>query len=427
MLSQLAEKAAFVNYLPRLTQATVDDGDPTPAYLLDDITKITFQSTTLSNQLVDYLIHRLTKSTSTTVKIKVLKIIMYLVNNGHTSFRQQLRLHDDSIKNILHHSGPADPLLGLTLYKDAQKLAQDALDLLFNPEMMAEEEENAMVMESPYVFMAGMGASAHSTSKYEGFGNTSKDREGTVTDKMLDYLGRFIHPSDDQMSEAIRAALHCSPGDYQPVAVAGTLIDPVLSTDIPPTKTSFVKNHIPGRAGGGWESDEDEDNEIGSIQNVPRAKPKTASVLQVTSNILDLDADPLVDNTLKHAQHIVSKFIKIPGFPSIEELDEVCSICATVGYSHIFKALLTFSNELRNSPKDGQVLRILFLYEWLYHHDVSIQSAVDRDTVEILNSIVDLDLPTCKSKARKVKLLYDKVSRHLIDPNNPAVSTSDSN
>lgn len=59
---------------------------------------------------------------------------------------------------------------------------------------------------------------------------------------MLDYFGRFINPSDDQTSEAIRAALHSSPGDYQPVAVAGSLIDPVLASDITPAKTSFVKS-----------------------------------------------------------------------------------------------------------------------------------------------------------------------------------------
>lgn len=65
---------------------------------------------------------------------------------------------------------------------------------------------------------------------------------GTVTDKMLDYLGRLIHPSDEQTSEFIRAALHSSPGDYQPVAVAGALIEPVFASELPTPKASpFIK------------------------------------------------------------------------------------------------------------------------------------------------------------------------------------------
>lgn len=54
----------------------------------------------------------------------MLKIILYIINLGHVSCRQQLRLNDGALKDVLHLSGPADPLLGNTLYKDAQKLTQ---------------------------------------------------------------------------------------------------------------------------------------------------------------------------------------------------------------------------------------------------------------------------------------------------------------
>ena len=67
---------------------------------------------------------------------------------------------------------------------------------------------------------------------------------GTVTDKMLDYLGRLIHPSDDETSEAIRAALHSSPGDYQPVAVGGALIEPVFTSECSaPKPPPFIKSN----------------------------------------------------------------------------------------------------------------------------------------------------------------------------------------
>lgn len=53
--------------------------------------------------------------------------MIYVIKNGHISFRQQLRQHDGAIKNATVHSGPADPMLGNSLYKDVQKLAQVCL------------------------------------------------------------------------------------------------------------------------------------------------------------------------------------------------------------------------------------------------------------------------------------------------------------
>ncbi|XP_034243567.1 AP-4 complex accessory subunit Tepsin-like [Thrips palmi] len=413
MLSQLAGKATFVNYLPRLTQATSDDGEPTAGYLLEEITKITFQSVASSHQLVDYLIHRLNKS-STQVKIKVLKIMIYVINNGHLSFRQQLRQHDGSIKNATLHSGPADPMFGNTLYKDVQKLAQDTLDSLFNPETIKEEETDPRALspiESQPTFMSGMGATAQSNGKYEGFGNAMKEREGTVTDKMLDYLGRLIHPSDDQTSEFIRAALHSSPGDYQPVAVAGALTDPVFTAPLPmPSMASYVKSHVPGRAGGGWESDEDNENEF---QN--SSGPEAAEILlgdpqtELSLNLQTQNDAVSDDNTFLEIQDVLNKFSQALGVPSIDDLDEVCAKCAAIGLSQTWTALLRM-NLSKCTHQDG-VMRILLLWEWLYHYDSSTQQALIQNGAQVLDEVMANTAITeaSLSKVKKLKLLLRQV------------------
>lgn len=413
MFSQLAGKATFVNNLPRLTQATSDDEEPTAGYLLDEITKISFQSVSTSHQLVDYLIHRLNKS-STQVKIKVLKILIYVMNNGHTSFRQQLRQHDGSIKNATLHSGPADPMLGNTLYKDVQKLAQETLNILFDPETIKEEENDPRALspiESPPTFMGGMGATAHSTGKYEGFGNAMKEREGTVTNKMLDYLGRLIHPSDEQTSEVIRAALHSSPGDYQPVAVAGALTDPVFTTQLPtPSKASYIKSHVPGRAGGGWESDEDNENEF---QNLPAPEgsleiPVVDVDNDLPTNIQTQNDTVSKDSSLLEIQDVLNKYSRTCGLPSVDELDEICAKCATIGLSQTCTALILLN--LSECTQQNQVLRILLLWEWLYHHDISAQQALIKNGAQLLDEVMANTAITeaSSAKVKKLKLLFEK-------------------
>ena len=398
-----------------MTQATSDDGDPTPGYLLEEIRNITFQSPSCCQQLVDYLIYRLNKSSSA-VKFKVLKIIMYLINNGQVTFRQQLRQHDGSIKNAVCHSGPPDPLLGNTLYKDVQKLAQDTLDSMFNPEMIKEDEVDANILaplDSPAVFMTGMGANARSSGKYEGFGNTPKDREGTVTDKMLDYIGRLIHSSDEQTSEVIRAALHSSPGDYQPVPVSGELIEPVFQSELPtPKAPPFSKTHVPGRAGGGWESDGDENDESLQTEKIP------VTMSDLSSSCLDVD----VSITLKHLEHAVdngnldetqelfTNFCECSGIPSVDELDEICAKCSIIGFSQVLKVLPTLGSEFIKTSNENGLMRVLLVWEWLYHHDNAMHQALSLHRTELFDQVIsNLDLPSaCKTKAKKLKILHDR-------------------
>lgn len=71
----------------------------------------------------------------------------------------------------------------MTLKKEIGRILQDTLDVLFDPETIKGEETDPRALspiESPPAFMGGMGATAHTTGKYEGFGNAMKEPGGKV-------------------------------------------------------------------------------------------------------------------------------------------------------------------------------------------------------------------------------------------------------
>lgn len=54
-------------------------------------------------------------------------------------------------------------------------------------------------------------------------------------------------------------------------------------------------------------------------------------------------------------------------------------------------------------------MRILLLWEWLYHYDCTVHQALTHDKAEMLDNVVaNLELPSaCRSKARKLKLIHE--------------------
>jgi hypothetical protein len=112
------------------------------------LSEITFQVPSQCHQLAEYLNRRLEKPsacvklkvirkicnikiTSFTMKqvflvllFQVLKIIIYLIRNGHPNFRQYFRRNDGHLKLAVMYNGPPDPLLGTSPYENVRKTAQ---------------------------------------------------------------------------------------------------------------------------------------------------------------------------------------------------------------------------------------------------------------------------------------------------------------
>ena len=107
----------------------------------------------------------------------------------------------------------------------------------------------------------------------------------TVTEKVMDVLEKFMNPIDDT-AEKIKSALSSSPGDYKAVPIEAQVdISTKVQKTIPRVRGTvnfihmemelscrnwnfeinvyeFLTAHVPGRAGGGWESDDDEVPEL---------------------------------------------------------------------------------------------------------------------------------------------------------------------
>ncbi|XP_023701948.1 AP-4 complex accessory subunit Tepsin isoform X3 [Cryptotermes secundus] len=263
VLSEIVDKVSFANFLPLLTRATAENEEPTAGYMFKEIEKITFQVPPQCQQLAEYLNRRLEKP-SACVKLKVLKIMIYLIQNGHLSFRSYLRRNDGYIKLAGMYNGPPDPLLGMSPYENVRKTAQELLDMLFNPDLVQQDDTGVVVQteEKGRLQLGGLGSTGNAKGKYEGFGSSPVDREETIKGKMMDMLEKFIYPTDET-AEKIKSAMTSSPGHYEAVRV-NLLMDSNVDIQSAQAQTAsvMIKAHVPGHAGGGWESDEDIPKEL---------------------------------------------------------------------------------------------------------------------------------------------------------------------
>lgn len=82
-----------------LNRATSDKSEPTPGYLFSDIAKLTFESSEMSHDLMNYLLSRLKKK-SVHTKLKTLKILKYCVEKGDEGFVQDLQKRSEDLRLV---------------------------------------------------------------------------------------------------------------------------------------------------------------------------------------------------------------------------------------------------------------------------------------------------------------------------------------
>ncbi|XP_029193085.2 AP-4 complex accessory subunit tepsin-like isoform X2 [Acropora millepora] len=151
------DRVSFAKKIPMLKKYTSDDDNPTPGYIFQDINQITYETITSCNSLLDFLINRL-KKRSPCVKYKVLKILCYLANNGHSEFRSGLRHKAAVIREAESFTGEMDYLRGDSLNQRVRATASELIGLLFNVESSETTSMHSMI--------------GPSGKKMEGFGNS---------------------------------------------------------------------------------------------------------------------------------------------------------------------------------------------------------------------------------------------------------------
>nr|BAT46535.1 ENTH domain containing 2 [Tokudaia muenninki] len=245
----LRDRLNFLHRLPILLKGTSDDDIPCPGYLFEEIAKISHESLGSSQCLLEYLLNRL-DSSSGHVKLKVLKILLYLCGHGSSSFLLILRRNSALIQEATAFAGPPDPLHGNSLYQKVRAAAQDLGSTLFSDAMPQPPSQPPQTLPP-----AGMGAQARPHGALQGFGYTKESgRTGSAGETFLSTIQRAA----EVVANAVR------PGPDNPCTKGPLPYGETYQPAVTPSASHTHPNpaavlgaravrHQPGQAGGGWD------------------------------------------------------------------------------------------------------------------------------------------------------------------------------
>lgn len=246
----LRDRLSFLHRLPILLKGTSDDDIPCPGYLFEEIAKISHESLGSSQCLLEYLLNRL-DSSSGHVKLKVLKILLYLCGHGSPSFLLTLRRNSALIQEATAFAGPPDPLHGNSLYQKVRAAAQDLGSTLFSDAVPPPPSQPPQALPP-----AGMGAQARPHGALQGFGYTKQwGRTGSAGESFLSTI--------QKAAEVVANAVRPGPenASAQGLLPRGDTYQPAVtppSSHTLPNPGNLVLGaravrHQPGQAGGGWD------------------------------------------------------------------------------------------------------------------------------------------------------------------------------
>ncbi|KAM4031327.1 AP-4 complex accessory subunit tepsin isoform 2-T2 [Anomaloglossus baeobatrachus] len=245
-------RLTFLQQLPLLLKGTSDDDTPCPGYLYEEIAKISHESSGSCQCLLEYLLNRL-QNNSCHVKLKVLKILLYLCSYGSDQIVQDLRRNAVYIQEASAVSGPPDPLHGISLYQRVRAAGQELVGSLYTDPA---PRNSSMVLNKERC-QPGMGSQL---SRSQGFGYTrEKQNLGT--------------PSEALLSGIQRAAIAVT----QKVLIGAGSPSPCLRDQADDTYRPVVVpmgSHRSGVPGGGWD---DSDSGHSSQDSFPNKSPRSLS------------------------------------------------------------------------------------------------------------------------------------------------------
>ncbi|XP_006869700.1 PREDICTED: AP-4 complex accessory subunit tepsin [Chrysochloris asiatica] len=263
----LRDRLSFLHRLPILLKGTSDDEAPCPGYLFEEIASISHESLGSSQCLLEYLLRRL-QSSSGHVKLKVLKILLYLCNHGSSSFLLILKRNSAFIQEATVFAGPPDPLHGTSLYQKVRLAAQDLGGALFSDAVSPLPSPQTPRPLPP----VGMGSQPQPHSALQGFGySQQRGRVGSAGEVLLSTIQKATEAVANAVLPALerRGSLRATPGGstYQPAVTPST-------SQLPPGRpfpgispTTRAVRHQPGQPGGGWEEPDSSSSSQGSSQN----------------------------------------------------------------------------------------------------------------------------------------------------------------
>lgn len=447
LLKEAKNVVDFATYYPMLNKATIDNDTPTPGYLFEDIIKLSHQSQGHRHHLVDFLIARLQIS-SWPGKQKVVRILHQICSRGHRGVRVYLRSKDGDLRKAAASGGPPDPVLANTPQLFLSSAIQELLTLLFDPKIMKEDELWLAGKENINEYVAGgekpsvpqgYGASAVS-GKYEGFGSSPVKQGDSLVTQVRGMVERVITHTGD--SKGVSADfLQGEKGDYQPIFL------PSLGASVPSPQQSLHQSHLPGltagqlrkfkahrsgRAGGGWDSDEEGQDTppspLSSNVDFSLPLPEHHSTEEVSAGAAEEDyitkilysaswpADP--DQLIISCRESASFDLNVFFEKVTAKFAELCDVRTRSLDSAEDKARVedtpTQSRDLASCKPDNvtvQLLMLLLLIEFGIHYDIyapNIANTHLRKTFQTISTSKNID-SRAQTKAKKLLLILEKL------------------
>ncbi|KAG8564887.1 hypothetical protein GDO81_012614 [Engystomops pustulosus] len=264
------DKLTFLQQLPLLLKGTSDDDTPCPGYLYEEMAKISQESSGSCQCLLEYLLNRL-QNHSCHVKLKVLKILLYLCFHGSDQIVQDLRRNAVYIQEASAVSGPPDPLHGISLYQKVRSATQELVGSLYTDPT----PRTSSMLPSKERCQPGMGSQV---SRSQGFGySQEKSHLGTPSETLLSGIHRAAVAVTQKVLVGAGTPSPClrdqSEDSYKPVAVPLGEGRPPAGKPVPAAALSFRDGHRSGVPGGGWDDTDSGHSSQDSLQDKsPRSR-----------------------------------------------------------------------------------------------------------------------------------------------------------
>ncbi|XP_075725919.1 AP-4 complex accessory subunit Tepsin isoform X1 [Rhipicephalus microplus] len=402
MKGALKEDLSFLKKVPLLAEATSNLDGPIPGYLYKEISSMTVENNgQYAEQVVDYLLGALMEGSSPT-KVKCLRVLHYVLANGHPTVRSILARKDATIRSVANVSGGGSENQCLRL------LAKDLLHAVHDDSAGSQQTSSqfppSQQENRPY---SGHGASAGATGKYQGFGNAPLGPK-TLTEQVTDGIARVVDkisgkPADKGGTDLLTEGLP----KFRPVTVqsSASVAGRTASLSQQPVTIAAKSQKAArkkGRAGGGWDDDDDEEVDDG---NASGTVSDSASIgdSNRTGDITSVPAAQLYEKEVQSVDAFVDPSLEFP--PSRQELDEARERCTVLNVDKVVQLLAAKIF----APQQSTQMRALVLIEALLrkgHVNLASQGA------PLLAQLQDLQPKSSdpvQVKARKISLIIQKL------------------
>ncbi|XP_055946462.1 AP-4 complex accessory subunit tepsin-like [Argiope bruennichi] len=413
----LCNEVEFLTQHPEVGLAVTDSTAPVPGYLFGEINAITYVDYgNHCKPLVNFLISRL-EANSPLVSTKVLKLLLYLVKNGHAEMVEEVKFHEVALKEALSFYGVPDDLHGKAFYENIRKMAKEILDYVFSEDKRTHEN----VLPPAASELTGYGSSANSKN-LQGFGFSLKTQK-SVSEKMSDGISNFVEkllPSNKPVETAHVSHLSEALPQYKPLIINRSIPDceevpsqlrpSPVQMPVPTLRTKKKASvYKPGRPGGGW--DDSEDEEIEAEMAVPEeiSHKSCTSVDSIDFSKIEFK-EVTVDWVDEHK--VVDEFTVNAKLNKLDNTT-ILSLAKRCSSLNCDKVLSFLVEKLSENEENVQLRALVFMEYLLFHDIITLESLLKivLPSLKELNEKED-EIPTAvKVKAKKIILIIENLNR----------------